>query len=1427
MKYTKTRIILLACVCASINGDVRDPETLREALPGYAITANIDQLNSTRCRTEVKEFRDSVDRGVLWSLRMLDASGEPTSGFVSGNNYWMGSRQQCEFLSQKRALPLSDKRIRNNSIYRNPVEEFPPFQLNFFSAHISQNGTVQYHISVPKEELIVLGLCLPASCTEHEVATMLTKMFDDRLLLIGQLYSTDFKLIKVSNLKNDHKWLLSGKIITILFILTALFGIVIMGTLYDSLVYQKCLRKKKESLAYENNNTSELKNDMEEKREHDQEDDIPSEIKPDNRIVQILIHFSAYSNIKQIFKIDNGVEDIAVFHGLKFFGMIWITMAHTVFYTLHIIGNKAEGYMMTINVENQILSNATLSVDTFLFISGFLLTFAYLKMQGKKEKKVVSLRRNAMNFISALVKRYIRLTPAYLTTILLVIINFSWHEQFTLWYFIEPMPQLCSKYWWRNILYINNLFEWEDLCLSWSWYLSNDMQFYIYGIFLLILSTSYYYAALGISVATLLFSTFMRAYVTYATGYIATLDAQLDTMTYIYMRPWMRIQPYIVGMGTALLLTKLNYKLNLSKKALAACWCFSISCNCTILFSVVDGNISLGLSMLYQMFSRLGWSVGIGWLVIACVTNNAGIVGKFLSLRYWIPFSRVTYCAYLINPFLILSISMFSNYSYNIDFLTTGVIALGILVITYVCAFALSIMAEVPAILFLRSISTSSRRMKRMKYKRISIVLLACVCLSTEANVRNSTGLVENFPGYTITNGIEQLNLTKCRKEMDEYRVAVNDRVLWSLRMLDASGQPTSGFISGNNFWMGSRQQCKYLSEKIPYALSKNKMKNNSIYRNPNEEFPPFQLNFFSVQAHHNGTMQYHVPLPMDDVIALGLCLPASCSEQEVATMMKKVFDDRLLLLGQLYSMDFTLIKVSSLKDDFIWLHNGKMIVILLILVAYFGIATVATLYDILIFQKRLEMKKKKKKKGDENLKNTIEFSNDAEAKAEGEIKDIPSELKRRDRIEKILICFSVYSNIKQIFEMGNNSTDIAIIHGMKFFAMILTISGHGILYAINNTGNKMETYVMASLIETQIFSNTTLSVDTFLFISAFLQVHGFLKMQTEEKKREPFRKKMIDFFNAIIKRYIRLTPVYVVTILLVIVTFSWLANYSVAFFSEPMHELCSKYWWKNLLYINNFSEWKDICMSWSWYVSNDMQFYIVGLLLLTLSTTSYRYTALSLGIGILLVTTLVHAYITYDTGYIPTVDTKLDTLTTMYIKPWMRIQPYMIGMGTALLLNKWNYKLHLSKKASAACWTLSIFSTLAIMFGCANPNMTLGLSVVYETFSRIVWSLGIAWLIIACLTNNGGIVNEFLRLPYWIPPSRVTYTAYLFNPFIVITISTFSNYPFNVEYLTSAVFTIGICTVTYVVSFGLSAIIEVPTIIFLRTVSSSSRRKE
>lgn len=66
--------------------------------------------------------------------------------------------------------------------------------------------------------MITLGLCLPASCSKRDVATMLDKVFHDETLLIGKLFSTGFKLIEVNDLVNDRQWLLSAKMISIMYV---------------------------------------------------------------------------------------------------------------------------------------------------------------------------------------------------------------------------------------------------------------------------------------------------------------------------------------------------------------------------------------------------------------------------------------------------------------------------------------------------------------------------------------------------------------------------------------------------------------------------------------------------------------------------------------------------------------------------------------------------------------------------------------------------------------------------------------------------------------------------------------------------------------------------------------------------------------------------------------------------------------------------------------------------------------------------------------------------------------------------------------------------------------------------------------------------------------------------------------------------------
>lgn len=88
-----------------------------------------------------------------------------------------------------------------------------------------------------------------------------------------------------------------------------------------------------------------------------------------------------------------------------------------------------------------------------------------------------------------------------------------------------------------------------------------------------------------------------------------------------------------------------------------------------------------------------------------------------------------------------------------------------------------------------------------------------------------------------------------------------------NILVLDSSGQPKPGFVYGNNFWLGLKTQCLDLDNHKEHAVSPENIKNNSIYRNVNEEYPPFKVNYFAAHFHHNSTLQYHVGMPNDVIL--------------------------------------------------------------------------------------------------------------------------------------------------------------------------------------------------------------------------------------------------------------------------------------------------------------------------------------------------------------------------------------------------------------------------------------------------------------------------------------------------------------------------------------------------------------------------------
>lgn len=82
------------------------------------------------------------------------------------------------------------------------------------------------------------------------------------------------------------------------------------------------------------------------------------------------------------------------------------------------------------------------------------------------------------------------------------------------------------------------------------------------------------------------------------------------------------------------------------------------------------------------------------------------------------------------------------------------------------------------------------------------------------------------------------------------------------------------------------------------------------------------------------------------------------------------------------------------------------------------------------------------------------------------------------------------------------------------------------------------------------------------------------------------------------IHRYIRLTPLYMIVFGIFTTTSPYLPDGP--FFQHSQQIDCTKYWWKHLLYIQNFfSGSSSICFGWSWYIANDFLYYLLSPLIL------------------------------------------------------------------------------------------------------------------------------------------------------------------------------------------------------------------------------------
>lgn len=132
-----------------------------------------------------------------------------------------------------------------------------------------------------------------------------------------------------------------------------------------------------------------------------------------------------------------------------------------------------------------------------------------------------------------------------------------------------------------------------------------------------------------------------------------------------------------------------------------------------LIFGLYEANLSRYVGAAYSSLSHSAWALGLAWIVIACSTGNGGYINSLLSATILYPFSRVTYCAYLVHPLTIRIMVMNMDSPVHLGKDMMLIMFLGQVVLSYVLAFFISIAFEAPVVSMLRILAklpTSSHR---------------------------------------------------------------------------------------------------------------------------------------------------------------------------------------------------------------------------------------------------------------------------------------------------------------------------------------------------------------------------------------------------------------------------------------------------------------------------------------------------------------------------------------------------------------------------------------------------------------------------------------------------------------------------------------------------------------------------------------------
>ncbi|XP_023240699.1 nose resistant to fluoxetine protein 6-like [Centruroides sculpturatus] len=615
----------------------------------------------------------------------------------------------------------------------------------------------------------------------------------------------------------------------------------------------------------------------------------------------------------------------------------------------------------------------------------------------------------------------------------------------------------------------------------------------------------------------------------------------------------------------------------------------------------------------------------------------------------------------------------------------------------------------------------------------------------------------------------------RCQAHLLQLVFALQKLKPWAFYMLDALGKPLTGTLMGSVSSFGSYDECldvmvnnersgKYLFQGQYCSLELHlPLPPKPRYYRIQETLDAFAnfsvekdtiLRDISKIAH----LFYSIPFRLD------LCMPSTCSKDDVEEIIRSFTSE--------YGIR-SVVKRCEIKEE--WSADNYEIGIF----CAFGVILI-----IVILGSLLEM--------------FYLCSGNSH-----------QDYDEKRTVSKILLCFSIYSNSRKLFNTEVKEDRLLVIHGLKALTLMWMMFAN-VYFATNrlcfSTLRQMIKFPDIEIF--QVLINFSLSVDNLLFSSGVIV--AYMSLRSVEKFNQNFS--IIPF---LLKRIWRTLPslMLLIGISMLIPMFG-----SGPLWKEVMNphvENCKNNWWTNLLFINNFITKPDkTCFTDSVYFSVDIQLYIISLIVF-IPLHIFRSNKWAMIFNFLLIigsiistSVLTHVYKLPPTMLFTYLDPEdlNDVKDKIFHKPYCHIGAYFIGIAMGWFLYK-NKDAKMKMWQHMIGWPISLATSMAVLFGVYEWNRgnvpSDSVSSLYAGLHRSVWALTLAWFTAVCYYGQGGIFRKLFTWKAFVPLSRLTFVSFLIQYIVLLIICGFLRERIQPNHIIAFFLACGLYLISYLVAYA------------------------